>query len=112
MKKAELEKLKFSTSKDGNLYLEFESPIGISIGGFNHYQGEFESTMELYVTQGDARNGCGGIEWDVPRLGEVTQIGVWWKNGKATDYDGLADEMPWQAKELLKRFGLKVPKDF
>lgn len=104
--------LKFSISKSGNHFLEFASPIGISQGGQNNYQGIRKSTMELWVADGsDMKKGQGEIEWDVPSLQFTSNIGIYWENGTVRDYDGISDELPKEAKALIRKFGLKISRD-
>lgn len=108
----------FEINAEGNHFLRFQSPISIDNGYTNSYQGEFKSTMELYLHEDDdtmllstKRNGKGSIEWIVEDSEMYENIGVWWEHGKLTDYDGVF-ELPIQAKKLLKKFGVSTPRDF
>jgi hypothetical protein len=44
------------------------------------------------------------IEWSIPDMDEVVEIGIWTAGKKVTDYDGVF-ELPKQAITLLKRNG-------
>ena len=74
--------------------------------------GKHESTMDLYEVEGDA--GRLGIEWDIPALDHVEEIGIWVEmiDGKRTlcDYDGVFS-LPAEAIELLESVGIVVPED-
>jgi len=74
--------------------------------------GEHESVMALYVTEDKTR---GFIEWDVPDLEELTEIGLWFdQDGDEvllTDYDGVMS-LPAEAVKMLEDFGVRVGIEF
>jgi len=80
--------------------------------------GEHESVMALYVTADGKR---GFIEWDVPDLEELTEIGLWFDqddeapdpsiHSVLTDYDGVMS-LPKQAVEILEQVGIYVGEEF
>lgn len=74
--------------------------------------GEHESVMALYVTE-DGRRGF--IEWDVPDLQELTEIGLWFEQDTdevvLTDYDGVFS-LPAEAVKMLEDFGVRVGVEF
>jgi hypothetical protein len=74
--------------------------------------GEHESVMELYLTEDKTR---GFIEWDVPDLQELTEIGLWLQThgGKMmlTDYDGVFS-LPYEAIKMLEETGVYVGAEF
>lgn len=70
--------------------------------------GKHESTMTLYMAEDDRR---GMIEWDIPALDDVEQIGLWFKDKELTDYDGV-HSLPREAVELLRRNDYVVGPDF
>ena len=74
--------------------------------------GEHESVMELYLTEDKTR---GFIEWDVPDLQELTEIGLWFQTheGKMmlTDYDGVFS-LPYEAIKMLEETGVYVGAEF
>jgi hypothetical protein len=113
-----MQNLQFTINEEENHLLTFNSPISIDNGYKNVYQGEFESTMELRIYEDSdtgllstKRNGCGSIEWIVEEADLCEYIGVWWEDGKLRDYDGVFD-FPSQAKRLLNKFGVSVPREF
>lgn len=75
--------------------------------------GKHESTMSLYEVEGNA--GRLYIEWDVPALDLVEEIGIWVEmvDGKRTlcDYDGVCS-LPSEAIGLLEEHGITVPEEF
>ena len=80
--------------------------------------GEHESVMALYVTADGKR---GFIEWDVPDLEELTEIGLWFDqddkdpdssiHSVLTDYDGVFS-LPAEAVKMLEEFGVRVGVEF
>lgn len=75
-----------------------------------HPLGAHESTMELFVHDGQA--GSGLIEWDIPSIEETEHIGLTWDNDKnLLDYDGVFS-IPAQAISFLEANGFKVGDDF
>lgn len=74
--------------------------------------GEHESVMELYLTEDKTR---GFIEWDVPDLQELTEIGLWFQTygGKPmlVDYDGVF-ALPEEAIKMLEDVGVFVGTEF
>lgn len=113
-----MKNLKFEINKKGNHFLTFNSPISIDNGHTNVYQGEFESTMELFIDDdpdtglpSTKRNGSASIEWIVEEADLCEMIGLWWEDGKLRDYDGVFD-LPNEAKKLLNKFGVSVPREF
>ena len=80
--------------------------------------GEHESVMALYIT-GDGSRGF--IEWDVPELEELTEIGLWFDQDEEdpdpsihsvlTDYDGVMS-LPAEAIKMLEDFGIRVGIEF
>jgi hypothetical protein len=73
--------------------------------------GEHLSTMALFCHKLNERY---SIEWDIPAAEETTAIGIWTEHVKGkltlTDYDGVFN-LPKQAVKLLRRNGIRVPKD-
>jgi hypothetical protein len=90
--------------KEPILTKKFNGSISIDDGYRNHYQGEFEQTMEVY----DHGNGVLHISWDIPGMnggfGESVGIGIWSENKVVTDYDGVF-ELPKEAIDMLKELG-------
>ena len=90
--------------KEPILTKKFNASISIDDGYKNHYQGEFEQTMEVY----DHGNGILNISWEIPDMnggvGESVGIGIWSENKVVTDYDGVF-ELPQQAIDMLKELG-------
>lgn len=74
--------------------------------------GEHESVMELYLTEDKTR---GFIEWDVPELQELTEIGlrfeVYGDEVVLTDYDGVFS-LPYEAIKMLEEAGIFVSPEF
>jgi hypothetical protein len=70
--------------------------------------GKHESTMTLYMQEDDKR---GFIEWDIPALDDVEEIGLWFQDGELVDYDGVAS-LPREAVELIRRNDYVVGPDF
>ena len=74
--------------------------------------GEHESVMELYLTEDKTR---GFIEWDVPELQELTEIGlrfeVYGDEVVLTDYDGVFS-LPYEAIKMLEEAGVFVSAEF
>lgn len=74
--------------------------------------GEHESVMALYVTE-DGRRGF--IEWDVPDLEELTEIGLWFEvygdETVLTGYDGVMS-LPAEAAKMLEETGIFVSAEF
>ena len=100
--------MKYKTNKDGNLELEFTSPVNIDNGTTNEFQGNFTSTMELF------KNGKGtptSIEWIVGDCEMVEHIGLVFEGKELCDYDGVF-ELPKQAIKLIRKAGYIVSKDF
>jgi len=69
--------------------------------------GTHESTMDLYYSS--AMDHYYYIEWDIPGLDIVEQIGLWCEIGtkKIIDYDGVFT-LPNEAIELLKENGFDI----
>ena len=74
--------------------------------------GEHESVMVLYMTDDNRR---GFIEWDVPELEELTEIGLWFDEDAdemvLTDYDGVMS-LPAEAVRMLEEIGVRVGIEF
>lgn len=75
--------------------------------------GQHESTMDLWLEPDRTR---GFIEWDIPSLSDVENIGLWFEKGRGgriylTDYDGVGS-LPKEAIALLRRNGIQVGEDF
>ena len=80
--------------------------------------GEHESVMTLYVSSDHTR---GFIEWDVPDLEELTEIGLWFErddkdpdpsiHSVLTDYDGVIS-LPSEAIKMLEESGVYVGSQF
>lgn len=74
--------------------------------------GEHQSVMALYVTE-DGRRGF--IEWDVPDLEELTEIGLRFElygdDMVLTDYDGVFS-LPAEAIKMLEETGVFVGTEF
>lgn len=74
--------------------------------------GEHESVMELYLTEDKTR---GFIEWDVPELQELTEIGLWFQTHgdemTLFDYDGVFS-LPEEAIKMLEESGVYVSPEF
>ena len=74
--------------------------------------GEHESVMELYLTEDKTR---GFIEWDVPDLQELTEIGLWFETygdeTVLTNYDGVF-ALPGEAVKMLEDVGVFVSAEF
>ncbi len=74
--------------------------------------GEHQSVMELYLTEDKTR---GFIEWDVPELQELTEIGLWFQTHGGemvlTDYDGVFS-LPYEAIKMLEETGVYVGAEF
>jgi hypothetical protein len=51
------------------------------------------------------------IEWHIPSLDEVYQIGLIFEGNTLVDYDGLYD-LPKEAIALVRGAGFIVPEDF
>lgn len=85
--------------------ITFTSPIGIDDGYKNHYQGEHQSTMELFVLA----NGDYQIEWIVESLDLVEHIGIYVIGKSVHDYDGVF-ELPVEAVKLLNDNGFDTTK--
>lgn len=65
--------------------------------------GTHESKMSLYHDGED----CGYIEWEVPTLDEVVNIGLWFDGKELTDYDGVFS-LPEEAIQLLEENGFNA----
>lgn len=89
--------MKTTTSIDK---MTFNSPVGLDDGYKNHNLGQHSYTMELFANP----DGSYFIEWIIPKLDEVTHIGIWHENKELTDYDGVF-ELPEQAIQLLEKNG-------
>ncbi len=87
----------------------FRSPInkGGSWGQRNLSR-DTESVMRLY-RNGEGKDACWMIEWEVPALDRVEYIGIWFEPGSkmVVDYDGVMD-WPKQASDLLRSAGFTV----
>ena len=74
--------------------------------------GEHESVMELYLTEDKTR---GFIEWDVPDLQELTEIGLWFEvygdEVALANYDGVF-ALPEEAIKMLEDVGVFVGTEF
>jgi hypothetical protein len=74
--------------------------------------GEHQSVMELYLTEDKTR---GFIEWDVPELQELTEIGLWFETYEdetvLTNYDGVFS-LPYEAIKMLEEAGIFVSAEF
>ena len=71
--------------------------------------GKHESTMTLYACDAPGR---AFIEWDIPSLEFVEEIGLWFNVQKnLLDYDGVFS-LPKEAIELLREHGFSVSKEF
>jgi hypothetical protein len=74
--------------------------------------GEHQSVMELYLTEDKTR---GFIEWDVPELQELTEIGLWFETYEdetvLTNYDGVFS-LPYEAIKMLEEAGVFVSAEF
>ena len=75
-----------------------------------------KQTMQLFTETGDLSEGVGQIEWivgigtDDEDLGAY--IGVYWdETNELTEYDGVFS-LPIAAVQLLRKCGIKVPKEF
>jgi hypothetical protein len=68
--------------------------------------GTHRSTLTLYLTVDDRGVPWYSVEWDVPSLGEMVEIGLWTANGtkRLTDYDGVFS-LPSQVAEFLRAQG-------
>lgn len=99
--------MKIEQKQNGNWLATFNSPIGIDNGYTNNHQGNFESTMELFLD--DNGEPC-GIEWDVPDLETTEHIGIEFWDDEIQGYDGVF-ELPQQAIEFLEKVGFKVSED-
>ena len=69
--------------------------------------GKHTSTMTLYGFPDDPNYFF--IEWDIPTLDEVENIGIWCEDGtkELRDYDGVF-ELPLEAIELLQENGFNT----
>jgi hypothetical protein len=69
--------------------------------------GKHTSTMTLYGFELDPNYFF--IEWDIPTLDEVENIGIWCEDGtkELRDYDGVF-ELPLEAIELLQENGFNT----
>lgn len=100
--------MEYKTNKNGNLEASFNSSISIDNGTTNDFQGEMDSTMELFKDD----NGVPTmIEWDVPHIEKTEQIGLFFDGKSLEDYDGVF-ELPSQAIKLIRKSGYSVPKHF
>jgi hypothetical protein len=71
--------------------------------------GTHASTMRLFIWDGQA--GRGAIEWDIPGLERVEEIGLTWDNDRnIIDYDGVFS-IPREAVEFLREQGFTVTSD-
>jgi len=71
-------------------------------------EGTHPSTMTLYLSA-DCMRGC--IEWDIPALDTVEDIGLWFdENRTLVDYDGIM-ALPSEAVALLKSFNFNIEED-
>lgn len=78
--------------------------------------GKSKCSMELFTESGTVpRDGKGMIEWIIfigtDAEDDGASIGVWWEKGRLVDYDGVFS-LPTQAKTLLRKCGIVVPRDF
>lgn len=74
-----------------------------------HDLGKHESTMTLYMTE---RPGHAFIEWDIPALDEVVEIGLSFDlEWNLLDYDGTFS-LPREAIALLREKGFTVSEEF
>lgn len=96
---------------NGNHFLTFVSPINRDNGYSSEKLGDFESTMELFISEDENGDFSGEIEWTIEKLGMVEHIGIWCNQKKLCDYDGVF-ELPKEAIELLKHAGFTVGEDF
>jgi len=69
--------------------------------------GEHESTIDLYSFPENPDYYL--IEWDIPSLDEMVEIGIWCEEGTKIlrDYDGVFC-LPDEAMDLLKEQGFDV----
>jgi hypothetical protein len=97
----------FPTNKEGNLVLTFTSNLNIDNGYTNVSQGEHESTMTLYLRDGEPVM----IEWVNP-VTDAEHIGIEYDEDlkEVTGYDGVF-ELPAQAILLLEHAGYKISPD-
>jgi len=70
--------------------------------------GKHESTMTLYSEEPKT---YAMIEWDIPSLDEVEQIGLWFEGKTLTEYDGVMS-LPREAIQFLRKQGYTVPREF
>lgn len=68
--------------------------------------GKHASKMTMY-RQGDHHF----IEWDIPSLDQVEQIGLTFEQKRLTDYDGVFS-LPKEAVKLIRQCGFVVPREF
>jgi hypothetical protein len=78
----------------------FSARINLDNGVISVPQGYRDFSMELTNSREDVYN----IEWDIPSLGYIIEIGIWTKGMKVLEYDGVF-ELPSQAIELLEENG-------
>ncbi len=101
--------------------IEFESELVLERSSTPVMEelGKAKCSMEFYTSDHDEnqkldKDGDGGIEWVYELEGggeDAVGIGVWWENGRLTDYDGVFS-LPKQAVQLLRKVGIVVGDDF
>lgn len=74
--------------------------------------GKYASTMTLFLIEGTVENGRMSLEWDIPKLDETEDIGIWTESGELTDYDGTICELNSHMISLLESVGIKVGEEF
>lgn len=85
--------------------IRFKSPISIDNGYTNNYQGEYDSTIELFRDEDGVPS---GMEWIVGDVEFVEGIGLEFEGKRLTGYDGVF-ELPAQAIRMLRDLGYTVP---
>jgi hypothetical protein len=71
--------------------------------------GEHASTMTLSVDEPDKT--YLNLEWDIPSLDEVIEIGLTFEGKVLVDYDGVM-ALPAEAVKFLRDQGFTVPAEF
>jgi hypothetical protein len=78
----------------------FNAHLNLDTGIVNVSQGFHNFNMELTKVRENVYN----IEWNIPSLDTVFNIGIWTEGKKVTEYDGVF-ELPKEAIELLEENG-------
>lgn len=104
--------MEFITNQNGNLQLNFSSPINVDNGITNEPQGVMQSEMELFKDDNGTPNAIEWTVYDKDGYMEFNEgIGLWFDGKSLEDYDGVF-ELPKEAIKLIRKAGYTVPRHF